>query len=325
MRAIMCKVVLSTALAALLSTSALAQNASVPQDDVFPPWQHGRNNDAIDRGFDFTVPPVDDLADFHGNPTNAKLVLYVGGNYYFAMAPLVRAFETTHPEYRDRLYWETIPPGLLVRQMQAGGTVTVGNMTWTAKPDVYLAGLAKVNGLIKQGMLTGPVVPYVTNDLAIMVPKDNPAHITRLADLARPGLRLAMPNPEFEGIARQIKQALAKAGGDALVNAVYDRKVQDGTTLLTHIHHRQTPLFLMQGRADAGVTWQSESLFQEQNGNPIGDVAIPAADNATAIYAGAAVRNAAHPHAAEAWLSFIRSPAALRIFERYGFKPYAAR
>lgn len=325
MRSIMRKALQSIALAALLSAPALAEDASVPQDQVFPPWQHGQNNDAIDRGFDFTVPPVDDLADFHGNPTNAELLLYVGGNYYFAMAPLVRAFETAHPEYRGRLYWETIPPGLLVRQMQAGGMITVGNMTWTAKPDVYLAGLAKVNGLIKQGLLTGPAVPYVTNDLAIMVQKRDPAHITSLADLARPGLRLAMPNPAFEGIARQIKQALAKAGGDALVNAVYDRKVQDGTTLLTHIHHRQTPLFLMQGRVDAGVTWQSEALFQEQDGDPIGHIAIPAADNATAIYAGAAVRNAAHPQAAQAWLSFIHSPAALRIFERYGFKPYAAR
>jgi ABC-type molybdate transport system substrate-binding protein len=81
----------------------------------------------------------------------------------------------------------------------------------------------------------------------------------------------------------------------------------------------------MQGRVDAGVTWQSEALFQEQDGHPIGHIAIPAADNATAIYAGAAVRNAAHPQAAQAWLSFIQSPAALRIFERYGFKPYVAR
>jgi len=44
------------------------------------------------------------------------------------------------------------------------------------------------------------------------------------------------------------------AGGDALVKAVYADKVKDGTTILTHIHHRQTPLFLMQGLADAGVT-----------------------------------------------------------------------
>ena len=295
------------------------------QTEVFPPWQHGENNDVVSRGFEFTVPEVDDLADFHGNPADAKLVLYIGGNYYFAMAPLVHAFEAAHPEYLGRLYWETIPPGLLVRQMQEGGTITVGNMTWTAKPDVYLAGLAKVNGLIDQGLLSGPAVPYVTNDLTIMVPKDNPAHITDLADLGKPGLRLAMPNPEFEGIARQIEASLKKAGGQALADAVYKTKVADGSTILTHIHHRQTPLFLMQGRVEAGVTWQSEAVFQEKAGHPITHVDIPASQNTTAIYAGAMVKNATHPEAARLWLSFIHSPQALSIFERYGFKPYAGK
>jgi molybdate transport system substrate-binding protein len=57
-------------------------------------------------------------------------------------------------------------------------------------------------------------------------------------------------------------------------------------------------------------------------GNPITHVAIPDADNATAVYAGALVAGASHPQAANAWLEFIRSPEALRIFESYGFKPY---
>jgi molybdate transport system substrate-binding protein len=323
------RTILGAAACAILTMPALALDAGKArapnyQGDVFPPWQHGANNDAANRGFDFTVPEVDDLADFHGDPTNPGLVLYVGGNYFFAMAPLVRAFETVHPEYKGRIYWETIPPGLLVRQMQAGGRITVGNMTWVAKPDAYFGGLVKMKDLIGEGLLTGPAVPYVTNTLAIMVPKGNPAHITGLADLGKPGVRLAMPNPEFEGIARQIKLALTKAGGDRLTTTVYDAKVKDGSTILTHIHHRQTPLFLMQGVADAGVTWQSEAMFQEQAGHPIEHVAIPNADNATAIYAGAEVKGAAHPEAAKAWLDFIRSAEALQIFERYGFKPYAA-
>jgi ABC-type molybdate transport system substrate-binding protein len=306
---------------ALLSSAAAAQ-ASREETNVFPPWQHGRNNDSIDRGLEFTIPQVDVLADFHGDPFNAKLVLYVGGNYFFAMASLVEAFEASHPELKGRIFWETIPPGLLVDQIKAGGRITVGNMTWTAKPDAYLAGLGKVKGLIEEGLLTGPGVPYVTNTLAIMVPKGNPANINSLADLARPGVRLAMPNPAFEGIARQIKMALTKTGGQALADAVYDAKVKDGSTILTHIHHRQTPLFLMQGVADAGVTWASEAIFQEQAGNPIAHVSIPDADNATAVYAGARVAGAAHPQAAEAWLDFIRSPESLRIFEGYGFRHY---
>jgi molybdate transport system substrate-binding protein len=300
--------------------------AEVPSyaEKVFPPWQRGENNDAKNRGFEFEVPEVDDLADFHGDISDPKLVLYVGGNYFFAMAPLVAEFENEHPDFRGRIYWETIPPGLLTKQIQAGGTITSGNMSWTVKADAYLAGLRKVKQSIASGLLVGPAVPYVTNTLAIMLPKDNPAHVTSLADLGKPGVRLAMPNPEFEGIARQIQESLEEAGGSALADAVYKTKVKDGSTVLTHIHHRQTPLFLMQGLADAGVTWQSEAMFQEQSGHPITHVDIPADQNTTAIYAGAVVKGAAHPEAAGLWLSFIHSEPALAIFERYGFKRYTA-
>ena len=292
---------------------------------VFPPWQHGLNNDALHRGLDFTVPEVDVLADFHGDITDPKLVLYVGGNYFFAMAHLVKAFEDSHPDYKGRIFWETIPPGLLEQQMDAGGIVTSGNMTWTAKPDAYFAGLGRVKAMVAKGKLVGPAMPYATNTLTIMVPKGNPAHVTGLADLAKPDIKAVMPNPAFEGIAKVIQKSLVKAGGKALLKTVYTDKVKSGGTILTHVHHRQTPLFLMQGVADAGVTWQSEAMFQEQAGHPIEHVDIAPAHNSTAIYAGALVKGAAHPAAARAWLTFIRSPQSLAIFERYGFKPYKGK
>ncbi len=314
---------LAIALSPLPAAAETGGKVAPPRgDEIFPPWQHGANNGALDKGLDFTLPEIDVLADFHGDVMNPALVLYVGGNYYFAMAPLVAAFEQANPDYRGHIYYETIPPGLLAKQMEAGGTITSGNMTWTAKPDVYLAGLKRVKQLVDSGALEGPPVIYATNTLTIMVPKGNPAHVSGLADLGRPDIRLVMPNPAFEGIGRQIESALRKAGGEALVTQVYTTKVKDGTTILTHIHHRQSPLLLMQGRAEAGVTWQSAAIVQEQAQHPNSHSDIPADMNATGIYAGAAVKGAAHPAAAQAWLSFIRSPQALLIFERYGFKPY---
>jgi ABC-type molybdate transport system substrate-binding protein len=292
------------------------------QEQMYPLWSHGKNNPALDTGLEFTVPEVDNLPDFHGSITNPQFVIFAGGNYYFVMAPLVAAFEKEHPELRGRIYYETLPPGILIKQMENGGTITVGNMTWTVHPDVYAADLETVDMLIHKGTLATPAVPYVTNDLAIMIPKDNPAHITGLADLGKPGVRLVMPNPEYEGIARQIKTSLEKVGGKPLEQMVYDAKVTNGETILAQIHHRQTPLFLMQGRADAGVTWKSEALFQEQAGHPISHIAIPVKANTTAIYAAAMVKGASHPQSARQWLDYLVSPQALKIFERYGFKPY---
>src|SRR6202035_3792845 len=174
----------------LVAAQSVLAEPPAPEPNIFPPWQHGANNDAVDRRVDFNVPQIDDLADFHGDLSDPKLVLYVGGNYFFAMAPLVQTFEASHPDFKGRIYWETIPPGLLVEQIKAGGRITSAHMNRTAEAAAYFAGLRAVNALIAEGLLTGPAVPYVTNKLAIMVQKGNPKQIATLADLARPDLRL---------------------------------------------------------------------------------------------------------------------------------------
>jgi ABC-type molybdate transport system substrate-binding protein len=312
---------------------ALAQTAAnqSPADHlkaleaIYPPWQRGDGSDVANRGFEFTVPPADVLADFHGSLDNPQLVLFASGNYFFALGQLVTAFGDANPRYRGHVFYETLPPGLLLRQMDAGGTVTSGNMTWTIKPDIYLAELAASEQLVQSGRLVAPVVTFATNDLTIMVPAGNPARVATLADLTRPGLALAMPNPQFEGVARQIRASLVKAGGEALAEAVYGRKVRVGETVLTRIHHRQTPLFLMQRLVDAGVTWKSEAIFQEEIGNPIGHVDIPAELNTLASYSAAMVADAPRPDAARAWLAFIASDDAFKILERYGFRRVVAR
>jgi ABC-type molybdate transport system substrate-binding protein len=293
---------------------------------IQPPWQHGDDGSGVtERGLVFTVPPVDVLADFHGSLDNPQLVLFASGNYFFALGQLVNAFGEAYRQYRGHVFYETLPPGLLLKQMDAGGTVTSGNMTWTVKPDVYMAELAASMELVQRGRLIAPIITFATNDLAIMVPSGNPAQVARLADLAQPGLMLAMPNPEFEGVAKQIRASLVKAGGEALAQLIYEKKVRNGETLLTRIHHRQTPLFLLQHLVQAGVTWRSEAIFQEEIGNPISHVDIPAEVNTLANYSATLVAEAPHPEAARAWLDFLRSDSAFKILERYGFKRVAAK
>ncbi len=315
----------AVALAALLLVAAAPPPDSPAgklqaMEAQYPPWQGGRNNGAQQQGLVFTVPPADAMADFHGSLENPALVLYASGNYFFAVAGLVEKFGEAHPEYRGRVFYETLPPGLLLKQMQAGGTVTSGNLTFTVRPDVMMAEKAASENWVQEGKLAAPVVSFATNDLTIMVPKGNPGSIQSLADLGRSDLAIAMPNPEFEGVARQIRASLVKAGGEDLAKSVYGAKVNSGATVLTRIHHRQTPLFLMQGLVQGGVTWTSEALFQEQQGHKIDHVEIPAEQNTRAIYSAAMVTSAPHPDAAKAWLSFIRSDAAFSALAPYGFQ-----
>jgi len=292
-------------------------------DAMLPPWEGGGNNDAIEKGLDVTVPPVDTMADFHGSVTDPALVIYASGNNFFAYKSLVDRFGALHPQWRGRVFYETLPPGLLLKQLQNGGTATAGNMTFTAKPDVMMAEKSASEGWVKAGFLAAPVVSFATNSLTIMVSSNNPSHVAGLVDLGRSDIALSMPNPTWEGVAAQIRAALVKAGGEDLATLVYKAKVAEGTTALTKIHHRQTPLWLMQGRVQAGVTWVSEAIFQEKAGHPISHVVIPDAQNVTATYSAAMAAGAPHPEAAKAWLDFISSDDAFEQLAPYGFGRYA--
>jgi len=314
-RRLLTTLLLMTAGAAL----AAVQQASAQQG---PPWSRGANDPAA-QGYVFQVPDVDNVPDLHGNPCDARLVLFIGGNQFFVLPRLIAAFEQQHPELKGHIFYETLPPGILRRQIAHDDTLTLGNLTLRVHPDVYEAGLRAVRQMQTAGQLHG-VVAYATNDLAIMVAKGNPRGIHSLADLARPGIRLSMPNPQWEGVANQIAASLRKAGGESLYHAVYQAKVQSGQTVLTEIHHRQTPMRIMSGQADAGVTWASEVRFQESIGNPIQGLAIPAAQNATAIYAGGALNHAPHPAVAAAWLAFLKTPQAQAIYHQYGFRSLPA-
>jgi ABC-type molybdate transport system substrate-binding protein len=283
-----------------------------------PPWSKGKNNPAADKGAVFQVPDVDNVPDLHGNPEGAKLVLFIGGNQFFVLPQLVDAFVRQHPDLRGRIFYETLPPGILLKQIESNDTLTLGNFTLRIQPDVYEADLRVLTDLERQNRVEKPV-SYAANELSIMVSASNPKQIHSLQDLGRSDVRLSMPNPEWEGIAKQIGDSLRKAGGEPLFHAVYEAKVQDGSTYLTQIHHRQTPMRIMKGESDAGITWSSEVRFQRKIGNPIADILIPQEQNFTAVYGAAALRSAQHLEAARAWVDFLNSSEAQAIYKEYGF------
>jgi ABC-type molybdate transport system substrate-binding protein len=303
-------------LAVLLSTACCIGQAT-------PPWSKGANDPASDKGFVFHVDDVDNVPDLHGNPENAKLVLFIGGNQFFVLPRLIAGFEKQHPELAGSIFYETLPPGILRKQIAQNDTITLGNLTLHVIPDVYEAGARVLDNMQKEGAVDH-VARYATNNLEIMVAAGNPRHIGRLEDLAAPALRLSMPNPETEGVARQVQDSLKKAGGDTLVRRTYEEKVKSGSTFLTQIHHRQTPMRILQSKSDAGVVWASEVRFQQKIGNAITGIPIPASQNTTAIYAAGVMTNAVHRLAALAWVTYLQSPEAQAAYAEFGFKPYTA-
>lgn len=196
-----------------------------------PPWNTPPQSKVM-----FTVPGVDNVPDLFGDINDPQLVVFFAGNQFMCIDDLLTAFKKEHPQY-ERVFAETLPPGILAKQIE-GGSITIGNMRITLKPDVYTAGKSRIDQMPQYFSKTQL---YAYNRLALMVQKGNPKNVKGLKDLGRSDVRVSMPNPEWEGIGKRIEEAYVKAGGETLRKAVMEIKVKDSTTYLTQIHHRQTP------------------------------------------------------------------------------------
>ncbi|HXR78906.1 MAG TPA: substrate-binding domain-containing protein [Bryobacteraceae bacterium] len=267
----------------------------------------------------FQAPGIDQLMDFYGDVTDPQLVVFLAGNQFMVVPELIDAFKRAHPEIQ-RIFVETIPPGVLAAQIEQGALV-VGSMRISLKPDVFAAGAASIKRLQEEHGWFESIAAYASNDLVLMVRKGNPKHIDSLSDLARADIRISMPNPAFEGVARQIQAAYVKAGGEALRHIVMDVKTKNSATILTQIHHRQSAGYLLAGVVDAAPVWSTEGEYQKRLGHEIELVSIPRAQNSTAQYVIAAMRGAPHREASEAFVKFVKGPDGQAIYRKYGFNP----
>ena len=289
--------------------------ASASQDNYLPPW-----NPPPTGGVSFAVPPFDAIADLHGDIVDPQLTVFFAGNQFMVVHDLVEAFKQRYPQY-PRIYVETLPPGILAKQIETGSLV-MGNLRIALKPDIFTNGKSAIADLQKQHGWFADTVDYARNPLAIMVAKGNPKHVEGLKDLGRPDVRVSMPNPQWEGIAKQIEASYRQAGGDALDRTIMDSKVKDGSTYLTRIHHRESPLRVLQGESDAAPVWSTEAYFQQQIlHRPVETIAIPADQNVTSTYTAARMKDAPHAQAAKDFLAFMASAEAQGIYRKYGFQP----
>lgn len=275
-----------------------------------PPW-----NSPPESSLNFTIPGIDNVPDLYGDIIDPQLVVFFAGNQFMCIDDLMTAFKKEYPQYK-RVFAETLPPGILARQMKEG-SIVIGNMRIQLKPDVYTAGKGRI---LQTPEWFSNTEVYAKNKLAIMVQKGNPYKVKGLRDLSRKELRVSMPNPAWEGIGKRIEEAYIKAGGDNLKNAIMVDKVKDSSTFLTHIHHRQSPMRILYNYSDAAPVWFSEVYFQKMIGHPVEMVEIPESENIEAQYVAGELKNAPHPQAAKDFMKFLVSKTAKDIYQKYGFK-----
>ena len=274
----------------------------------------------------YPIIPADRGDDLHNLEFagSADLVIFVAGNQFMVMEELLGVFQKKHRDIK-RIYYETLPPGLELKQILAGGALFRDELI-DVRADVYASvSETAMKRLEQEGFIArGDYFLYLHNRIVLMVPKTNPARISSVQDLARPEVRISQPNPEYEDIAFHIIDMYRQAGGDALVRRIMEEKRAEGTSILTVVHHRETPLRIEKGTVDVGPVWATEIIHARQKKLPV-EMVDPGKgldQRANINYYMCKLEDAANPENGLRFIEFIKSPVAQGIYRKYGFTPH---
>ena len=274
---------------------------------------------------DYPSIPAERLDDLHNLETAAEadLVLFMAGNQFMVMPELLAAFQHTYPAIQ-RIYYQTLPPGLQLRQILANGAL-LGDRLLTVMPDIYTSVNEKaMQTLIRAGRLKpGAYQLYLHNRLTMLVPAGNPAGIERVMDLDRSEVRISQPDPENEDIGWHIIDMYRQAGGEKLVQRIMTEKRAAGTTRFTKVHHRETPARIGENTVDVGPVWATEAIYAKSRGLACETVEPgPVLDQRQRVnYFICRPTDAPHPENGGLFLDFIISTAARDIYREHGFIP----
>ena len=250
----------------------------------------------------------------------AQLVLFMAGNQFMVMEELIGAFRERYPEV-EKIFYETLPPGLELKQILAGGALFQGRVI-TGRPDIYTSVTEDaMKELATRGLIDKYHI-YLHNRIVLMVLEGNPAGIKTVNDLGRDDIRISQPGA-MEDITSYILDMYERAGGKKLVRRIMEEKRAEGTTILTLVHHRETPLRLEKGTVDVGPVWATEVVHAKREGLRFEVVELgERLDQRHRVnYYIAKLKDSPNPENAEKFLSFVLSDKAQSIYESYGFVP----
>ena len=214
-----------------------------------------------------------------------------------AAASLTNAFSDIAAAY------ERAHPGSDVQLSFAGSDILANQIVQGAPADVFAsADVAQMKVVRSAGVTTETPKPFVTNHLVVITPKDNPAHISRPTDLARPRVKVVLAGREVP--AGDYAEIILRNLGIAKQVHVVSRE-QDVEGVVSKVRL---------GEADAGIVYVTDvtpAIAPE-----VHEVTIPRSDNVVARYEIAPVSSAP---GASGFVSLVLSARGRAILTHYGF------
>jgi sulfate transport system substrate-binding protein len=235
-----------------------------------------------------------------------------------AYEQLIKSFQAT-PAGKNVTFTKSFgASGDQSRAVEAGLKADI--VAFSLEPDItrlVKAGLVAEdwNTDAAKGMITDSVVVIATR-------KGNPKGLRTWDDLTRPGTQVITPNPFTSGGARwnvlagygaKSNKGTDKNTGVTFLNALFRNvPVQDDSA-------RKSLQTFTSGKGDAIIAYENEAIFAQHNHQPL-DYTVP--DSTILIENPVAVaKNSAHPAEAKAFLAFLHTPEAQKIFVDNGYRP----
>lgn len=196
-----------------------------------------------------------------------------------------------------------------VRYNYAGSNTLLSQMELIREGDVYMPGatmyieIAEEKGLVSYSQLICYHIPVIT------VPKGNPAGITCLEDLGKPGISLVWGDPEAAAIGKTGKLILEKNG---LYDSVWPNVIATLPTM------NEVMMQISLGQADASINWWDTVKTVDD----IEVIEIPEEQNIISIIPIGVTTFTKKEDIARKLVDFCASDEGKGIFEKHGFQVY---
>lgn len=251
-------------------------------------------------------------------PADTRLSLVAYSTPREAYGKLIPAFQTTAAGKNTDFSQSYGSSGEQSRAVKAGLKADI--VALSLAPDIdelVKAGIvdARWNRQSYRGMVTNSVVVFVVRD-------GNPKKIFGWNDLLKPGVQVVTPNPFTSGGARWNVMA---AYGAWRKQGKTDRQAQDSLLkLFRNVEAqdksaRESLQTFASGKGDVLLAYENEALFARTKGQNL-QFRIPRTtiliENPVAV-----TKTSEHKTEANAFLRYLRTPAAQRVFAENGYRP----
>ncbi len=230
----------------------------------------------------------------------------------FAAASLTDAFTELG------LLFEEQNPGTTVALSFGGSSALATQLAEGAPADVFAsANTTQMQNAVEAGRIAGEPVNFLTNSLVVIIPSDNPAGLTTLADLANEDIAFVTALPDVP-IRDFTDQVLANAAADPDYGSDFQERVM-ANLVSEEDNVRQLAAKVALGEADAGIVYKSD--VTPDIADQVQIIDIPEALNIVAVYPIAPTNDSLNPDLAQAFVELILSSEGQAVLEEWGFGP----